>query len=184
MGTENGIRWKGQSVRLVPDRKLARSWWASVGISFVVSLMAPAALRIVGSLLEGVSQSTANDFHEVSLAVFCAVCAIHAFLACLVGIWGTRFISSIEYAVEEKGITIRQGVIWPIVKTVPYGMISTVMCVQGPVERRFGLGCVILTAPAGGMHAFTTLRGLPDFREVRDAIADRVLDTRCKMQKA
>ena len=67
-----------------------------------------------------------------------------------------RFVS---YRVGEDGIEIRRGVHWREVTNVPRARVQHTDVSQGPIERRYGLGTLVVYT-AGTDHAKVTLGGL------------------------
>src|SRR5262245_1271417 len=65
-----------------------------------------------------------------------------------------------SYRVDQQGIEIRQGVFWRQVIIVPRSRMQHTDVSQGPLERRYGLGTLIVHT-AGTDHAQVTLSGLP-----------------------
>lgn len=63
------------------------------------------------------------------------------------------------YRVDEQGIEIRQGVVWRKVMNVPRSRVQHTDVSQGPLERRFGLGTLVIYT-AGTDHARIDLKGL------------------------
>lgn len=74
-----------------------------------------------------------------------------------------------SYAVNPEGIQIRRGVLWRNVIRVPRSRVQHTDVTQGPLERRFGLGTLVIYT-AGTQHAKVELRGLDhaDAFRVRD----------------
>jgi len=64
-----------------------------------------------------------------------------------------------SYRVDELGIEIRKGVYWRAITNVPRSRIQHTDVSQGPLERRFGLGTLVIHT-AGTMNARVTLAGL------------------------
>lgn len=64
-----------------------------------------------------------------------------------------------SYKVDRWGIEIRRGVIWRILIDVPRSRVQHTDVAQGPLERRFGLGTLVIYT-AGTDHARIDLRGL------------------------
>jgi uncharacterized protein len=63
------------------------------------------------------------------------------------------------YRVDEEGIEIRRGVYWRVVINVPRSRVQHTDVSQGPLERRFGLGTLVVYT-AGTDHAKVNLAGL------------------------
>ena len=65
-----------------------------------------------------------------------------------------------SYRVDDSGIEIRRGVFWRDVINVPRSRIQHTDVAQGPLERRYGLGTLVVYT-AGSDHARVSLGGLP-----------------------
>jgi membrane protein YdbS with pleckstrin-like domain len=63
------------------------------------------------------------------------------------------------YRVDDEGIEIRRGVYWRVVINVPRSRVQHTDVSQGPLERRFGLGTLVVYT-AGTDHAKVDLGGL------------------------
>lgn len=63
------------------------------------------------------------------------------------------------YRVDDEGIEIRRGVYWRLVINVPRSRVQHTDVSQGPLERRFGLGTLVIYT-AGTDHAKVDLVGL------------------------
>jgi len=64
-----------------------------------------------------------------------------------------------SYRLDEVGIEIRKGAYWRAITNVPRSRIQHTDVSQGPLERRFGLGTLVIHT-AGTMNAKVTLAGL------------------------
>jgi len=64
-----------------------------------------------------------------------------------------------SYKVDRQGIEIRRGVVWRTVVNVPRSRVQHTDVAQGPLERNYGLGRVIVYT-AGSAHARVALHGL------------------------
>jgi membrane protein YdbS with pleckstrin-like domain len=63
------------------------------------------------------------------------------------------------YRVDGQGLEIRRGVFWRVVINVPRSRVQHTDVSQGPLERRYGLGTLVVYT-AGTDHAKVTLSGL------------------------
>ncbi|HEX5108337.1 MAG TPA: PH domain-containing protein [Vicinamibacterales bacterium] len=63
------------------------------------------------------------------------------------------------YRVDDLGIEIRRGVFWRAVVNIPRSRVQHTDVSQGPLERRFGLGTLVVFT-AGTDHAKVSLQGL------------------------
>jgi len=79
-----------------------------------------------------------------------------------------------SYRVDDEGIAIRRGVFWRHVIDVPRNRVQHTDVSQGPIERSFGLGTLVIFT-AGTEHARVTLGGLDHGVALR--IRDHLLAT-------
>jgi membrane protein YdbS with pleckstrin-like domain len=63
------------------------------------------------------------------------------------------------YRVDARGLEIRRGVIWRGVTNVPRSRVQHTDVAQGPLDRRYGLGTLVVHT-AGTDHAKVMLEGL------------------------
>lgn len=77
-----------------------------------------------------------------------------------------------SYKVDERGIEIRQGVVWRQVINVPRSRLQHTDVSQGPLERGRGLGTLVIYT-AGTDHAKVELHGLDHATALR--IRDHLL---------
>jgi membrane protein YdbS with pleckstrin-like domain len=64
-----------------------------------------------------------------------------------------------SYKLDAKGIEIRTGVIWRTVIAVPRSRVQHIDVSQGPLERSYGLGTLVIYT-AGTAHSQVGLSGL------------------------
>jgi membrane protein YdbS with pleckstrin-like domain len=77
-----------------------------------------------------------------------------------------------SFRVDDQGIEIHRGVYWRVVINVPRSRVQHIDVSQGPIERRFGLGTLIIYT-AGIDHAKVELEGLEHGRAL--AIREHLL---------
>ena len=77
-----------------------------------------------------------------------------------------------SYKVDGQGIEIRRGVVWRKVIHVPRSRVQHTDVSQGPIERRYGLGTLVIYT-AGTDHARIDLGGLDHATALR--IRDHLL---------
>ena len=80
--------------------------------------------------------------------------------------WPPRAYEHTSYRVDDQGIEIRTGVFWRVVINVPRSRVQHIDVSQGPVERRYGLGTLVIYT-AGTEHAKVDLEGLEHGRALR-----------------
>ncbi len=76
---------------------------------------------------------------------------------------------------DDDGIEIKRGVVWRSIIDVPRSRVQHTDVSQGPLERRFGLGSVVIYT-AGSEHAQVQLGGIA--YETAVAIRDQLLPHR------
>ena len=102
----------------------------------------------------------ADDLPAWVMALFALLWA----LVTLVLAWSSHRWPEIEhrhtsYKVDERGIEIRKGVLWRRAIHVPRSRVQHTDVSQGPIERGFGLGTLVIYT-AGTDHARVDLHGL------------------------
>lgn len=93
-----------------------------------------------------------------ALLVFLWVAAVLAF-SWLAHRWPVIEHRHASYRVDEQGIEIRKGVVWRKVMNVPRSRVQHTDVSQGPLERRYGLGTLVIYT-AGTAYARVDLQGL------------------------
>ncbi len=73
--------------------------------------------------------------------------------------WPPRAYRYTSYRVDDQGIEIRRGVYWRVVVNVPRSRVQHIDVSQGPIERRYELGTLVIYT-AGTDHAKVELEGL------------------------
>jgi hypothetical protein len=86
--------------------------------------------------------------------------------------WPAIYYRYASYVVDAEGIEIRLGVVWRTVTNVPRSRVQHTDVSQGPLERRFGVGTLVIHT-AGTDEAVVVLRGLT--HETALAIRDHLL---------
>ena len=120
---------------------------AVVSFVFVMSLWAGSGILLLGLFL---------------LPVWAVVMAAFAWQLQRWPAIAYRFSS---YRIDEAGIEIRQGVYWRTITNVSRSRVQHTDVSQGPLERRFGLGTLVIYT-AGTSHSKVNVSGL-DFDVAR-----------------
>jgi membrane protein YdbS with pleckstrin-like domain len=120
---------------------------AGVSLVFVVSLWASSGILFLGLLL---------------LPMWAGVMAAFAWQ---LQRWPAVAHKFSSYRVDHAGIEIRHGVYWRTITNVPRSRVQHTDVSQGPLERRFGLGTLVVYT-AGTSHSKVNLSGL-DFDVAR-----------------
>jgi membrane protein YdbS with pleckstrin-like domain len=77
----------------------------------------------------------------------------------LLYVWPAVHYRHVSYTLDEEGIEIRTGVWWRQVMSVPRSRVQHIDVSQGPMERSYGLGRLVLYT-AGTNHSRVELGGL------------------------
>jgi len=80
--------------------------------------------------------------------------------------WPPHSYAHAFYRVDDQGLEIRRGVYWRVVLNVPRSRVQHIDVTQGPIDRRFGLGTLVIYT-AGTDHAKVELGGLEHGRALR-----------------
>jgi membrane protein YdbS with pleckstrin-like domain len=119
------------------------------------------ALLAVGSLV-GLVIADDGAFW-LRLVVWLTLVALAAWKAYA---WPARAYRHTSYRIDDQGIEICKGVYWRVVINVPRSRVQHIDVSQGPIERRYGLGTLIVYT-AGTDHAKVELEGLEHGRALR-----------------
>jgi membrane protein YdbS with pleckstrin-like domain len=117
-----------------------------------------------------------NILAPLSLDVRLAMVTAWVFVAGWL-VWGAQWWPPIahryaSYRVDEEVIEIKRGVVWRRVITIPRSRVQHTDVSQGPLERSYGLGTLVIFT-AGTEHARVTLGGLDHARALK--IRDHLL---------
>jgi membrane protein YdbS with pleckstrin-like domain len=120
----------------------------------------------------------ANIFAPLSLDVRLLMAAAWLFVAGWL-LWGAQWWPPIahryaSYRVDDEVIEIKRGVLWRRVITIPRSRVQHTDVSQGPLERSYGLGTLVIFT-AGTEHARVQLAGLDHRVALR--IRDHLLAT-------
>ncbi len=66
----------------------------------------------------------------------------------------------IRYRVDGNGFTVRRGVLWRSITSVPKARVQHTDVSQGPLQRNYGLASLVIHT-AGTQDSSVTVRGLP-----------------------
>jgi uncharacterized protein len=120
---------------------------AGVSFVFAMSLWAASGILLLGLLL---------------LPVWATLMAA---LAWRLQRWPAISYRFSSYRVDQAGIEIRHGVYWRTITNLPRSRVQHTDVSQGPLERRYGLGTLVVYT-AGTAHSKVTVSGL-DFDVAR-----------------
>ncbi|NHJ84692.1 MAG: PH domain-containing protein, partial [Asgard group archaeon] len=82
-------------------------------------------------------------------------------------------LASIEYRIQGNKITISGGVFVTSTRSVVFEKIINVQKIQGILDRKFGIGTIILSTASQSGTAATTMRfvGLKEFDELYEQLS-------------
>ncbi|HYN10721.1 MAG TPA: PH domain-containing protein [Vicinamibacterales bacterium] len=138
-------------------------------IGWIVTAVVSAGLFFAGVITLIAARSMPGWAMAAVVIVWLAVTAL---LAWWLQRWPTIYYRYASYVVDAEGIEIRLGVVWRTVTNVPRSRVQHTDVSQGPLERRFGLGTLLIHT-AGTDAAVVVLHGLA--HETALAIRDHLL---------
>lgn len=160
----------GQDHPLDPMTVLAARLTAAlwVGILSVASLVAVSVVTLTGLLGGG-----------LMLLAFGVWAAQTALLSAFCYAWPGVQYRHTRYRLDARGLTVRRGIVWRSVTSVPKSRVQHTDVSQGPIQRAFDLATLVLHT-AGTQDASVSLSGLPHAvaLRVRDFLIDGNSDGR------
>lgn len=149
-GPSEALRLDGEATR-VSERLVDASRLSSLLVSAMIG---------IGSLISVVVAIRVGSpaFGWAMLIVFGFVALIALML--LLSIWYPRATyERTRYAVNEKGMEIRRGILWRSMISIPKQRVQHTDVEQGPLMRRYKI-CKLVIHTAGTQHATVSLEGL------------------------
>lgn len=120
-----------------------------VTASVSLSLFVAAIILWLSGSLEG----------QLASAVVPAWVVVTAGLGWALYVWPERHYRRTSYILDPQGLQIRTGVYWRTVMSVPRSRVQHIDVSQGPIERTYGLGTLVVYT-AGTAHSEVRLAGL------------------------
>lgn len=120
---------------------------------------------LTASLSAGVLATVGVMWLTADLPRWINVLLVPAWLVITLGIgwlcyiWPAVHYRHVSYTLDSEGIEIRSGVWWRQVMSVPRSRVQHIDVSQGPMERSYGLGRLVLYT-AGTSHSRVELPGL------------------------
>lgn len=136
--------------RIVPLERF--TGWITVAVVAFASFVAVVSSSIAALTAGGVSWLAVPP-------LFSGWVLANAALAWLMYRWPAVSYRHASYRVDDRGIEIRRGVFWRRIINVPRSRVQHTDVSQGPLERRYGLGTLVVYT-AGTDHARVALAGL------------------------
>ena len=105
------------------------------------------------------------------LLILAAVFTFLAYLFAMAWRWPSVSYQHTSWKLDEEGLEIHKGVFWKHQISVPLGRVQHADVSQGPIQRSFGLGTLVLHT-AGTQNSSVVLSGLSQTTatELRDQI--------------
>lgn len=145
--------------------------------SVVVARLAAAIAAAVVSLPLLVAAVAAAVAVPLGVAGTFGILAAWAAASALLGVWcyawpGVRY-RRLRYRLDPQGFTIRRGVVWRSVTSVPKSRVQHTDVSQGPLQRAFDLATLVVHT-AGTQDSSVSLGGLRHAEALR--IRDYLID--------
>ncbi len=138
------------------------------GAVFLVALWLPASVSVAVAMI-------AAPWHiGLKLGLLIAYVGLSGLGATWCYYWPALRYRYTRYRVDPLGLTIRRGVYWRSVTSVPKSRVQHTDVLQGPLQRRFELATLVVHT-AGTQDASVSLSGLShaDALPLRDFLIDR-----------
>ena len=151
--------WRGLDPRYIPFQRIA-------------SLIAAAAASVVllaGAITVWLATPAPAWADALLLPAWLLLTAVLGWSAYA---WPPLEYRRTAYMLDDRGIEIRGGVVWRTVMSIPRSRVQHIDVSQGPLERYFGLGRLVIYT-AGTDHSRVELPGLA--HAVALALRDRLL---------
>ena len=146
---------------------------ASVTVARISGAIGAGAVTLGGLVAAGVVFFATPLGGLLALGLLAAVLVLSGAVAAGSCFWPVVRYRHVRYRVDAHGFTIRRGVFWRTVTSVPKSRVQHTDVSRGPVQRHFGLATLVIHT-AGTHDASVSVSGL-SHREavaVRDALID------------
>ena len=133
-----------------------------VAFCSLASLVAATIVTVAASLSGG-----------VTIAIFLAALMLSGALGVACYAWPAVRYRHIRYCLDATGFTIRRGVFWRSVTSIPKSRIQHTDIVRGPLQRQYDLATLVIHT-AGTQDASVSLSGLHQRTaiDIRDVLID------------
>lgn len=150
-----------------PDAKVQDMWRRSLGIWGFVSYFLFIVLLVI-------IKAAVPDVHILPVLVIITI--IEAAVVVFTLVWIPHYFKSIKYIVSEDFVRIQKGAVWKRFTTIPFEKVQNVEIFQGPIERSFGLGKILVhTAGYSGLSkAEGVINGIKDFQTFASVLTEKV----------
>lgn len=174
--TENGTTFHNETIATAELPKASEIPYEALDRKYLtVSIISTTIFAIV-LLMGWIAFATFTSIWGNIMYILISLIAVLVFI-------GVRLFLQIKgfhkkgYAMRDRDIVYRSGLIWHSVTAVPFNRIQHCSFHQGPVEKSFGLA-TIRVFTAGGEGSDLTIPGLPEekAKEIKDFILKRTAD--------
>jgi putative membrane protein len=110
------------------------------------------------------------DIWSVVIALFGLVVVI------LIQLYLPAYIKTLKYELSSDDLKLEGGVFWKRRKVIPFHKITNLNTLQGPFERRFGLGHLNIQTAGHGANTSPEgkLVGLEDFDRIKEEVMQKL----------
>jgi len=164
--------------KFVPHPNLKRVYYTYLGLAAMIPLVVSLIPIFAVAAFAPAMWRAAWAFLFLPLIVTIAV-------ICFVAYWIQRYYKSIVFTLTTDEVMVERGVWWRMKQVVPYARVMSIDVIQGPISRRYGVGSAQIytagytgraggTAGPGSRGAESSIWGVPNFVEIKDAIIAQV----------
>jgi len=145
----------------------------AISVDLIANWIVTGVLAIAGTIT-----AVAAAPRGSRLAAIAVVLAVVGLLCWWGRRWARLTFAHTSYIVSPRGCEIRRGVVWRQIVSVPRSRIQHTDVTQGPLQRLYGLGTLVLFT-AGTQHAQIGLSGVSfeTAMAIRQYLVDRTDDT-------
>ena len=139
--------------------------WQPLHPRFVRRLQATVLLRVIVFAAIGVGAQTMTPIGNAALSAGAgpslpvAAWSVFAALSLYALAWPAIAVRYRGYAVRDRDILYRSGVLWRSVRAVPFNRVQHTKTDSTPMDRRFGLANLSVFPAGGGTHKIRGLGG-------------------------
>ena len=150
-----------------PDEKLQTIWYIILGGVFIITYFPIILILLI---------INASNPETKVLTAFIVITIIEIPTAICFLLWIPYYFKSLKYTISDDFLRIQSGAIWKKLLTIPFEKIQNVEIHQGPIERSFGLGKVLIHTAgySGQREAEGIIKGITDFQKQAAVLAEKV----------
>jgi len=150
-----------------PDERLQDMWKKVLGIvgftSYFFIIVVLIIIKAVDPELQVFPTLVLLTVIEASIVVF-------------VMAWIPYYFGNMKYIISDDFVRIQKGAIWKRFITIPFEKVQNVEISQGPIERGYSLGKVLVHTAgySGQSKADGVIKGIKDFQKLASVLAEKV----------